>query len=108
MLLEHFKNITHYHKLFNDSSSELNSMGFDFFEGKYELVSFVENIVDNIMLSEYGKAGHDWYCWFCYDTVYGEIPLDAFIGGEKIDLTTIENLHSFLEEHYLVKKEGEN
>jgi hypothetical protein len=47
-------------------------MGFDFMEGKYQLETKVERILNATLSSHYTDEGVDWINWFIYDNEYGQ------------------------------------
>jgi hypothetical protein len=65
------KIITEYRKLITDIS-ELGSMGFDFYEGKYKLISPIENILFTTLELFYTNEGIDWISWFMYESDFGD------------------------------------
>jgi hypothetical protein len=67
---EFLKVLLQYKKIQEDLS-ELYDMGFDFFEGKYKLISQIENIVDATFDSHYTKEGKEWIDWFIYEADWG-------------------------------------
>jgi len=59
------------YKKFQEDTSELNSLGFDFFEGKYELVGSVYKMFQNTINILFTKEGVEWIEWFIYESDWG-------------------------------------
>lgn len=60
-----------YKKLMEDFR-ELDSMGFNFMDGKYELENNVAKIFDASLNSHFTEEGVDWVNWFVYENDWGE------------------------------------
>ena len=59
-------------KKLGEDLSELHDIGFDFFEGKYQIVSHIERIIDTAFGSHYDEDGVEWINWFMYESDYGQ------------------------------------
>jgi hypothetical protein len=71
MKYKHFLKLLMVYKKATEDFSELNDLGFDFFEGKYKLVQHFESLADTAFSSAYDKYGVDWIWWFVYENEYG-------------------------------------
>ena len=78
MLLNELENLLKKYKALSDKMSELHDLGFDFYEGKFPLMSDMEFIFELTILSHYTQQGADWVNWFVYETNYGERKLEAY------------------------------
>lgn len=58
-----------------DDLSELNRMGFDFFEGKYELSNYFSRFFENTFRDIYTEEGKEWIDWFIYEGNWGQNPV---------------------------------
>jgi hypothetical protein len=72
MTYEEFLNVLMSYKSLSEDFSELYGMGFDFFEGKYQLEIKVEKILNATLSSHYTDEGVDWITWFIYENEYGQ------------------------------------
>jgi hypothetical protein len=59
------------YKKFQEETSELNSIGFDFFEGKYQLSDSVYKLFQNTIKTLFTEEGVDWIEWFIYENDWG-------------------------------------
>lgn len=59
------------YKKFQEDTSELNSLGFDFFGGKYQLVDSVYKLFQNTITTLFKKEGVEWIEWFIYESDWG-------------------------------------
>lgn len=60
-----------YRKFYKDIS-KLHDMGFDFMEGKFQLTSPVDKMLQLTIESHYGEDGWQWVQWFIFESDYGE------------------------------------
>jgi hypothetical protein len=72
MTYEEFLNVMMSYKSLSEDFSELYKMGFDFFEGKYQLESKVERMLNATLSSHFTDEGIDWITWFIYENDWGE------------------------------------
>ena len=72
MKLENFSELMDNFRKTSDMFSELNNIGFDFFEGKYNLVEQYDTLFYNILKLYYDEEGIDWINWFIYESDWGE------------------------------------
>jgi hypothetical protein len=79
---EFLTNLMTYKKLMEDIS-ELHDIGFDFFEGKYNLVTHIESMMTNTFNSHYTKEGVEWIEWFIYEADYGMKDFSSTPSYEK-------------------------
>jgi hypothetical protein len=99
MQLKEFQNLLEKYKDFSKKLSELYDLGFDFYEGKFELMSDVEKILDISIASHYNEHGIDWINWFIYENDYGKNKLEAKDGDELI-CHDIKSLHEYIEKYH--------
>lgn len=100
MQLKEFQNLLEKFKSFSDKASELHDMGFDFYEGKYQLISDVDNIIDIALSSHYTEQGVDWINWFIFETDYGKNKLEAWDENKNLICQDLESLHEYIEKHH--------
>jgi hypothetical protein len=100
MQLKEFQNLLEKFKSFSDKASELHDMGFDFYEGKYQLVSYVDKIIDIALSSHYTEHGVDWINWFIYETDYGNKKLEAWDENKNLICQDLESLHEYITKHH--------
>jgi len=113
MKYKHFLQVLMTYKKISDELSELNSIGFDFFEGKYELSRWVEYIVDATFASHYDEDGVEWINWFIYENDFGQRISENDEGeldhrawdenGEPI-CYSYETLWNYVEKHHKLKQ----
>lgn len=100
MQLNEFQNLLEKFKSFSDNLSELHDLGFDFYEGKYQLISDVDNIIDITLSSHYTQEGVDWINWFIYETNYGEKDMEATDENKNPICYDVESLHQYISKHH--------
>lgn len=100
MQLNEFQNLLEKFKSFSDNLSELHDLGFDFYEGKYQLISDVDNIIDITLSSHYTQEGVDWINWFIYETNYGEKNMEATDENKNPICYDVESLHQYISKHH--------
>lgn len=103
MTYEQFISILNLYEKVSNELSELHDIGFDFFEGKYELSNSFYNLIDVFFNIHYNKEGYDWINWFIFETDYGKkTELTAKDeNGEKICYSH-ESLYNFIEKNYKI------
>jgi hypothetical protein len=98
MILQQFERLISKHKEFNSDLSDLYDLGFDFYEGKFELSIFCETIFCTAIEAIYGKDGVEWVDWYIYETNYGT---DEHLTAKDADGNRIcydvESLYNYLE-----------
>ncbi len=72
MEYKEFLTIVMTNKKLGEDLAELHDIGFDFFEGKYQIVGHIERMVDTVIGSHYDKDGVEWVNWFMYENDYGQ------------------------------------
>jgi hypothetical protein len=72
MTYEQFLKILLNYRSFSENASALYEIGLDLHEGKYSTVAQVEEMLETIIESHYGKEGVDWVVWFIYESDWGE------------------------------------
>lgn len=60
------------YRRFDRDISKLHDMGFDFMEGKFQLTSPVDKMLQLTIESHYGEDGWQWVQWFIFESDYGE------------------------------------
>ncbi len=100
MQLKEFQNLLEKYKSFSDNLSELYDLGFDFYEGKYQLMSNVESMFDIMISSYYNEHGVGWINWFIYETDYGNKKLEAWDENQNLICQDLESLHEYIEKHH--------
>jgi hypothetical protein len=84
------------------SLSDLHDIGFDFYEGKYQLASDIENIFMLAIESHYEKEGVEWIEWFVFENVYGVKKMEAWEEtkkGKKLICQDIKGLWEYIKQH---------
>jgi len=100
MLLNELENLLKKYKALSDKMSELHDLGFDFYEGKFPLMSDMEFIFELTILSHYTQQGADWVNWFVYETNYGERKLEAWDENKNLICQDLESLHEYIEKYH--------
>lgn len=97
MKYETFFNIIETYKKGAKMLSELNNMGFDFFEGKYKLSDVMYEQLQHSIRGVYGEKGLEWVEWYIFEREYGKNDLTASDeNGDKI-CETLEEVYLYLE-----------
>ncbi len=100
MKYEVFFNIIETYKKGSEMLSELNDMGFDFFEGKYQLSNVMYEQLQHSIRGFYGEEGLEWVEWYIFDREYGKDDLSASDeNGNKI-CETLEDIFLYLEKQH--------
>lgn len=60
------------YRKFHRDISKLYDIGFDFMEGKFQLTSPVDKMLQSTIESHYGEDGWQWVQWFIFESDYGE------------------------------------
>lgn len=103
MKYDNFKEVLKLNKELFDKLSELEELGFNFYENKrFPLVELVDKSFVEMLKSHYTDTGVDWVLWFVYDNSYGTGGLKAY-DGEKEILKNLKQLHSYINKHYRLK-----
>lgn len=92
--------------------TELSDLGFNFFDGKYELSNLYIRILEATIKSHYGKDGWDWVEWYMWENDWGEKVWkvnDKIIYGARDEsgnpiAYSFESLYNLLEKDYKKKK----
>jgi hypothetical protein len=100
MQQKELENLLEKYKAFSDKISELHDMGFDFYEGKFELMSDVEKMFDIMISTHYNEHGVDWINWFIYENDYGKRKLEAWDENKNLICQDLESLHEYIEKHH--------
>ncbi len=89
---------------------ELSDIGFDFFDGKYKLIKYIDHIIYVSLNSHYDEEGIEWVYWFIYDSEYGqkdwggEKSYGAFDKDNNPICYSYESLWNYLEKNHKLKK----
>jgi hypothetical protein len=101
MTLQQFEKLIRSHKALNENLHELHKLGFDFYEGKFELCGLVDKLFTTAIESNYGEDGLEWVDWFVLETNYGtDKNLTAKDADGNQICYDIESLYDYLEKHY--------
>jgi hypothetical protein len=100
MLLDELENLLKKYKALSDKMSELHDIGFDFYEGKFPLMSDMEFIFDLTILSHYTKQGAEWVNWFVYETNYGQKDMEAKDENGNPICYDVKSLYEYIEKHH--------
>jgi len=100
MNYKNFCQIIEQYRSIDADFNELHKLGFDFYEGKYQIVSKCEKMLREIMQSEYNDYGWEWISWFIWENEYGDKKLEAWDAEENLIAQTLEELHHMLEKEY--------
>lgn len=68
----HFTTVLLSYKKFLEDMSSLHKMGFDLFEGKFNLDKPIELMLSACIKSHYGEEGWEWVSWFIWESEFGE------------------------------------
>jgi hypothetical protein len=60
------------YKKLSEDFSELDSIGIDFFEGKYRLSELSYSLFKSTFESHYTKEGIEWIDWFVFEADWGQ------------------------------------
>ena len=94
--------------------AELGDMGFDFFEGKYNLSHTYIQLLESAIKPHYGKDGWEWCEWYMWENDWGEHVWTDKDGKSKFGATdkdgnpiaySLESLWSLLETDYRKRNE---
>jgi hypothetical protein len=102
MLLNELENLLKNYKALSDKMSELHDLGFDFYEGKFPLMSDMEFIFELTILSHYTQQGADWVNWFVYETNYGQKDMEAKDENDKPICYDVKSLHEYIELYHKI------
>lgn len=100
MQLKELQNLLEKYKSFSNKISELHDLGFDFFEGKYPLMSDIESMFDIMISIHYNEKGIDWINWFIYETDYGQKDMEGRDENGKPICYDVESLYEYIEKHH--------
>ena len=103
MKYDNFKELLKLNKELFDKLSELDKLGFDFYENKrFPLVELIDKYFMVTLKSHYTDDGIDWVTWFVYENSYGAGGLKAY-DGEKEIIKNLKQLHSYINKHHKLK-----
>lgn len=102
MQLKELENLLEKYKSFSDKLSELHDIGFDFYEGKFPLMSDVEKMFDIMISIHYNEHGKDWINWFIYETDYGQKDMEGRDENGKPICYDVESLYEYITKHHKI------
>ena len=98
MTIQQFEQLISSHKTLNENLHDLHDLGFDFYEGKFELCGLIDGLFTTTIESIYGKEGVEWVDWFIYETNYAtDEHLTAHDADGNRICYDIESLYNYLE-----------
>lgn len=77
---------------------ELSAIGFDLYEGRYELATHIDNLFEAAMRANYKEEAIDWIFWFVFENDFGEKKLEAR-DGDKLICQTEEELYDYITQY---------
>jgi hypothetical protein len=90
--------ISQHQKIF-DEFHELNSLGFDFYEGQYKLADKYDNIFNIIFEYAFKVDGVDWINWFIWENNYGTKKLEATDENGTPICYSVESLYDYVKQY---------
>ena len=75
MKYKQFKELIESYKKSHKAYRELEDLGFNFYESRYELVRFTDEMLDAALKTHYTVEGIDWINWFIFETDYGNVDM---------------------------------
>ena len=100
MEYKNFLEILLTYQKFQRQTSELNDMGFDFFEGKYDLYPTVEAMFQSALNVLFTKEGVEWIEWFIYENEWGTKDWSEYKSYEdREQLTNPKNTYGAFNEN---------
>jgi len=100
MTYEQFVSILTNYKRYNEIISEAYDVGFDLYEGKFSIVSQMEQIVETCFLSHYTEEGWEWISWFTFENQYGQGGLEARDENGNLIFQSYRGAYEELEKNY--------
>ena len=100
MSLKEFQELLEKYKSFSDKISELHDLGFNFYEGKYPLMSDAESMFDIMIRLYYNEHGIGWINWFIYETNYGEKNMEGKDENGQPICYDVNSLYEYIEKHH--------
>lgn len=98
MTLQQFEKLIISHKTVNENLHNLHDLGFDFYEGKFELCGLVDKLFTTAIEAIYGKDGMEWVDWYIYETNYAtDDQLTAHDADGNRICYDVESLYNYLE-----------
>jgi hypothetical protein len=77
---------------------ELDEIGFNFYDGKYELATRIDNLFEAAMRANYKEEAIDWIFWFVFENDFGEKKLEAR-DGDKLICQTADELYDYITQY---------
>ena len=99
-----FKKLINEYREAQTMLSELNKIGFDFFEGKYKLSDKFYELFFTSIKTHYDKAGIEWIEWFIFETNYqrGD-KYEAYDENKNLICQDINALWEYIEKNNRLK-----
>jgi hypothetical protein len=104
MTYEQFVTILMNYKRYNEITSEAYDVGLDLLEGKYSIVSQMEQILETCFLSHYTEEGWEWISWFTFENEYGQGGLEARDENGNLIFQSFLDAYEELEKNYKLQK----
>lgn len=95
-----FFNIIETYKQGSEILSELHDIGFDFFEGKYQLSNILYKQLEYSIKAVYTEEGFDWVNWYIFERDFGLIDLEAHDENNNKICNTLEDIFLYLEKNH--------
>jgi len=102
MKLKEFKKLLEIFRRTLLNCSELHDIGFDFYEGKYQFASDMEEMLMLTINSHYKTEGVEWIEWFIFENDFGNKKMEAWEEtkkGKKPICQTTEDLWEYIKKH---------
>ena len=98
-----FKKLINEYREAQTMLSELNKIGFDFFEGKYNLSDKFYCLLILSLKTHYNKEAIDWIEWFMFETNYqrGD-KYEAYDEDKNIICQDLNGLWEYIEKNYKI------
>ena len=104
MTYESFKKLLDTYKSGQDMLSELYDLGFDFAEGKYQLVENWHVMLVSALGCEYSEDGVEWVDWFIFETNWQQREgYEAYDKDNNKVAQDLNGLWELLEQDYKLK-----
>jgi len=96
-----FENLLNEYREAQKMLSELNKIGFDFFEGKYKLSDKFYEILCIATRTHYDNIGITWIEWFIFDTQYQSgKKYEAYDEDTKLICQDTKGLWEYIEKNH--------
>jgi hypothetical protein len=95
-----FFNIVENYKQGSEMLSELHDIGFDFFEGKYQLSDILYKQLEYSIKAVYTEEGFDWVSWYIFERNFGLDDLEAFDENNDRICNTLEEIFLYITKYH--------